>query len=53
MATGGTDLRITSILQQVKSKLQENGIKLWLAPYYVDGIESNADIEVCVRDINT
>lgn len=29
-------LRIDDILVQVRAKLQENGIKLWEPPYYID-----------------
>lgn len=32
------ELKIENILMQVRSKLQENGVKLWLSPYYEDGI---------------
>lgn len=43
------DLRIENILIQVRSKLQENGIKLWLHPYYEEGIGSVDDeIEVTI-----
>lgn len=43
------DLRIENILIQVRSKLQENGIKLWLSPYYDEGIGSVDDeIEVMI-----
>ncbi|KAJ6638174.1 NEDD8 ultimate buster 1 [Pseudolycoriella hygida] len=31
-------LRIDNVLMQVKGKLQENRVKLWLSPYYEDGI---------------
>lgn len=41
------DLRVENVLIQVRSKLQENGIKLWLSPYYEEGIGSVDDkIEV-------
>lgn len=43
------DLSIGNILLQVKSKLLENGIKLWLAPYYVEGVGAcDAELEVCI-----
>lgn len=42
-----TNLRIDNVLIQVRSKLQEDGVKLWLSPYYEEGIGSNDDeIEV-------
>lgn len=31
-------LSIDNILIQVRSKLQDEGIKLWLLPYYLEGI---------------
>lgn len=41
------NLRIDNVLIQVRSKLQEDGVKLWLSPYYEEGIGSNDDeIEV-------
>lgn len=41
------DLRVENVLIQVRSKLQEGGIKLWLSPYYEEGIGSVDDeIEV-------
>ncbi|XP_037050774.1 NEDD8 ultimate buster 1-like [Bradysia coprophila] len=32
------DLKIENILMQVRSKLQEDGVKLWLSPYYEESI---------------
>lgn len=47
------DLRIENILIQVKSKLLENGIKLWLPPYYVEGGACDAELEVRITFRNT
>lgn len=42
-------LSIENVLIQVRAKLQENGIKLWLSPYYSDEIGPNeAELEVSV-----
>lgn len=42
-----SDLRVENILIQVRSKLQENGIKLWLEPYYTEGIGTiESELEV-------
>lgn len=41
------DLRIENVLIQVRAKLNEDTIKLWLSPYYEEGIGSNdAELEV-------
>lgn len=41
------DLRIENVLIQVRTKLQESGVKLWLSPYYEECIGSVDDeIEV-------
>lgn len=41
------DLRVENILIQVRCKLQETGVKLWLQPYYAEGIGSiDAELEV-------
>lgn len=46
MANG---LSIDNCLIQVRSRLQEEGIKLWLEPYYVPGVGSNdTELEVSV-----
>lgn len=46
MANG---LSIDNCLIQVRSRLQEEGIKLWLEPYYVQGIGPNdTELEVSV-----
>lgn len=38
---------IESILIQVRAKLQENGIKLWLTPYYSNEVGPNdTELEV-------
>lgn len=38
---------IENVLIQVRAKLQENGVKLWLEPYYIDGIGPvDAELEV-------
>lgn len=42
------DLRIENVLIQVRGKLNEDSIKLWLSPYYEEGIGSN-DSELEVR----
>lgn len=42
------ELKIENILMQVRSKLQENGVKLWLTPYYEEGI-GPIDDEIEVR----
>lgn len=43
------DLRIENVLIQVRGKLNEEGIKLWLSPYYEEGIGSNdAELEVSI-----
>lgn len=40
---------IENVLIQVRAKLLENGIKLWLPPYYVEDIGSvDAELEVSV-----
>lgn len=40
-------LSIENCLIQVRARLQEEGVKLWLAPYYVDGIGAvDAELEV-------
>lgn len=40
-------LSIDNCLIQVRSRLQEEGIKLWLEPYYVQGIGSvDSEMEV-------
>lgn len=40
-------LSIENILIQVRAKLQENGIKLWLSPYYSNEIGPiDAELEV-------
>lgn len=31
-------LHIENILVQVRSRLQDGGVKLWIEPYYVEGI---------------
>lgn len=31
-------LQIENILVQVRSRLQDGGVKLWIEPYYVEGI---------------
>ena len=42
-----TDLRVENILIQVRSKLQEGNIKLWLPPYYIENVgQSDSDLEV-------
>lgn len=46
MANG---LSIDNCLIQVRSRLQEENIKLWLEPYYVQGIGPNdTELEVNV-----
>lgn len=41
-------LRIENILIQVRAKLQIEQIKLWLPPYYVEGIGPiDSELEVC------
>lgn len=39
---------IENVFIQVRAKLQENGVKLWLEPYYIDGI-GPVDTELEVR----
>lgn len=40
-------LSIDNCLIQVRSRLQEESIKLWLEPYYVQGVGPNdAELEV-------
>lgn len=40
---------IENVLIQARAKLLENGIKLWLPPYYVEGIGAvDAELEVSV-----
>lgn len=48
------DLRIENILIQVKSQLQSDKIKLWLAPYYEDdgGGVCESAIEVSILCID-
>lgn len=40
-------MRVENILIQVRSLLQEKGIKLWLEPYHTDGLgPCDAELEV-------
>lgn len=41
-------LSIENCLIQVRAQLQTEGIKLWLAPYYLDGI-GPVDVELEVK----
>lgn len=42
-------LSIENCLIQVRSCLQEQGIKLWLPPYYLEGIEPvDSELEVLI-----
>lgn len=42
-------LPIENILIQVRSKLQNEQVKLWLPPYYEEGIGPvDSELEVCV-----
>lgn len=45
------DLRVENILIQVRSKLQDSGIKLWLQPYYDEGI-GTIETELEVKQSN-
>lgn len=41
---------IENILIQVRVRLQENGVKLWMVPYYIEGIGPvDVELEVSVN----
>lgn len=39
----GSQLKTEDILMQIRSKLQNDNIKLWLEPYYYEGIGSSEE----------
>lgn len=42
-------LQIENILVQVRSRLQDGGVKLWIEPYYVEGFGPvDSELEVSV-----
>lgn len=46
-----SDLRVENILIQVRHLLQDNNVKLWLAPYYIEETGTcDAEIQVCQKE---
>lgn len=42
----GMDFNEEHYLPRIRQKLQENGVKLWLAPYYADQATNKEKLEV-------